>query len=183
MDAIYIKKGFEAYIREKTVNPKHAEQRSFLLNHERRHIAEKNVLMEIKNTSMRWGARFQKKHVDMLILAGAQVFCDCALAAKIKELMTEAELKRQIQNAEENRIKDAEDMVQQMEKEVLSTAITKSMLVGNVGNQEKETLSQAARFEDEHRLDDSGIYGASLLSPGGDSACIGVDASPVSTSD
>lgn len=130
MDALYISKGFTDFIKDKVgKNPKYKEQLEFLLRHERRHIAEKNVLKEIKTSSLKWGARFTKKHVDQLITAGASVFCDCAIAAKIKDLMTDAELRRLEQNSEEARMADAQDMVNQMEKEALSTAVTKSMAV------------------------------------------------------
>lgn len=161
MDALYIKKGFTSFIMEKVKNPKFREQRDFLLNHERRHIAETNVMKEIKQCSLRWGARFQKKHVDQLITAGASVFCDCAIAAKIKDLMTDAELQRQRSNCEEARMADAQDMVDQMEKEALSTAITKSMAVKRA----EPTTGGAGSGE----LGGSGGNGPELLPTGRDS--------------
>lgn len=163
MDALYISKGFTDFIKDKVgKNPKYKEQLDFLLRHERRHIAEKNVMKEIKTASLRWGARFTKKHVDQLITAGASVFCDCAIAAKIKELMTDAELRRLEQNSEESRMADAQDMVDQMEKEALSTAITKSMAVKSA----ESTTGGASSSE----MGGSRSNGAELLPAGRDSS-------------
>lgn len=128
MDALYIKKGFTDYLDKKLgKNPKFSEQRAFLLNHPRRHIAETNVQKEIKQCSLKWGAKFQKPHVDKLIEAGASIFFDCAIAAKTKELLTEAELARLRQK--DGELADTQLMVDEMEREANSTAVTKSMAV------------------------------------------------------
>lgn len=182
MDALYVRNAFTDFIKKKTIMVNHAEQRKFLLTHERRHIAETNILKEIKSCQLRFGARFQKKQLDLLIEAGASVFCDCALAAKIKELMTEADLKLAEQKAGE--IADTQQWVDDMKKEFESTTIKKYMgghsdgrteSTGtnpgtNTGNREAEKeanqeihTSQVIGDENGHKLAGSGSNGPEVL--------------------
>lgn len=168
MDALYIKKAFTDYIKAK-VPVKFEEQREFLIKHERRHIAERNCLEQHNIASLKMGARYQKKQMDQLILAAAQIFCQCALAAKVKDLMTEAELKRVTQNSEESRMKDAQDMVDQMEKEAMSTAITKP-LPGF-----RDDAKEASGHDGDQPAGDRG-HGPTVLPAGGDPGSSGANA-------
>ena len=159
MDAIFVKKKFDDYFRSITKGK--LEQQQFLLNHPRRKIAEENVLKEIKVASLRMGNRFQKKQLDMLIIAGAQIFGQLAINAKIKELMTAAELRRHEQKAGE--LADTQAMVDDMTREAMSTAITKAVpgLRDGAGQAGQENGDQ---------LGGSGSDGDTLQSPGRDPA-------------
>lgn len=115
----------DEYVVQKLGVGKYAEQKQFLLKHPKRTIIETQIQKEIRTASIRFGARFDKKKLDELILAGSQLFFQLAIAAKVKELMTAAELARHQQKAGE--IADTEQLVRDMEKEAMSTAVTKSV--------------------------------------------------------
>lgn len=124
MDAFYVKKAFDDYALKVTSGDK-LEQRQFLLSHPKRNIAEQNVLREIKVASLRMGRKFDRKRLDQLILAGAQIFFQCAINAKIRDLITSAELKRHEQKAGE--LADTQAMVDDWGKEAMRTSITKAV--------------------------------------------------------
>lgn len=125
MDIFYIRKRMDEYVVQKLGVGKYAQQKQFLLNHPKRPIIETQIQKEIRTASLRFGARFDRKKLDELILAGSQLFFQLAMAAKVKELMTAAELARHQQKAGE--IADTEQLVRDMEKEAMSTAITKAV--------------------------------------------------------
>lgn len=156
MDPLYIKKGFDLVAMKVTANK--PEQRAFLLSHPKRKIAEENVSREIKTASLRMGQRFKRKQLDQLIQAGAELFFSLAISAKIKDLMTAAELARHVSKAGE--IADTQNMVSEWEKESLSTAVTKA--VPGL----RDAASQSER--DEHQLGGAGSNGNKILSTGRD---------------
>ncbi len=161
-----MKQGFTNYIGKLLKGKPHLhEQKQFLLNHERRKIAEENVQKECNAASLRWGARFNKKKLDQLIEAGASIFCDCAIAAKIRQLTTDAELKRLESKAGE--LADTQAMVDEMEREAMSTAIHKPG--ADVPNAEE------ACKRDDHQLAGCAEHGSALQPDGRDSNLAGIN--------
>lgn len=120
MDALYIKKGFSDLMMKVTAQK--PTQRDFLLNHPRRHLAEQNVMKEMRVMSFTWGAKFQKKQLDELITAGATFFCLAAIKQKEDELLTAAERQRRIDKNFE--LERTQAMADDMMKEAMSTAIS-----------------------------------------------------------
>jgi hypothetical protein len=161
MDALYVKGGFTKFINKMILN--HPEQKNFLLRHERRHIAEENVLKEIRHCSLKWGNRFNQKKLDELIEAGASFFCQCAISAKIKQLMTDAEIKRL--ESKESELQDTQNWLDDMEKEAMSTAVSVSMAGANVSTTHRHS---------ECSLGNSGCDGSAVQPSGGDRSSTGV---------
>lgn len=153
MDIFYVKQQLDALAIKVTQGNK-LEQRQFLLKHPRRTIIEQQILKEIKQASLRMGPKFNRKKLDELITCGGQLFYNLAISAKIKELMTAAELKRHEQKAGE--IADTQAFVDDMAKEAMSTAVTKA--VPGLRDGKKTSLA------DEHRLADSRSDGTEVQS-------------------
>lgn len=110
------------------------DKKLFLKNHERRALAEANCLKEIWNAQRTLKNRFDKRKLDLLIKTAAQLFCDLAVRKKIEDLMTPAAKAQAIAKAGE--LQDTQRMVDEMAKEAMSTATTKSMWVP--GGQQKD---------------------------------------------
>ena len=123
VDAKLVKAGFDLFIKLRYKdNP---DLMHFTLTHERRHIAETNVMREIRLCSQLPRLKFNKKKLEQLIAAGASVFCDLAKAAKEKELMSKNELRRLESKAGE--LAETQAWVDDMAREANSTAIHKAV--------------------------------------------------------
>lgn len=123
MDARIVTVGFDFFIRTRWKDK--PELMHFTLIHERRHIAELNVMREVQMCAKNPRMKFDKKKLEMLIAAGASIFCDLAKAAKDKQLMSRAELARL--EAKAGEIEQTQAMVDEWEREALSTAVSKAM--------------------------------------------------------
>lgn len=122
MDSLQVRLAFTKYIDSRKIPE---DKKLFLKNHERRALAERNCLEQI------WAAgrlkNFNGKKLDLLITTAAQLFCDLAIRKKIEDLMSPAERARAVAKAGE--LQDTQRMVDEMAKEAMSTATTKSMWV------------------------------------------------------
>lgn len=116
--------GFELFIKKRY--EKNPALMLFTLTHERRDLAERECLKQIRIAEAMPRLRFDRKKLELLIATAAGLFCDLAKAAKEKQMMTAAELKRLETNSEENRMQSAQEMVDDMEKEYQRSLVSKT---------------------------------------------------------
>lgn len=124
MDSLYVRLRFSSFIESREIPD---DKKLLLKNHERRGIAEENCLREIANAARTLKNRFDRRKLDLLIDTAASLFCDLAVRKKIEDMMSPAERARAIQKAGE--LDETQRMVDEMAKEAMSTATTKSMWV------------------------------------------------------
>jgi hypothetical protein len=130
MDALQVRLAFSAYIESRRIPE---DKKLFLKNHERRGLAERNCLEQVWNAQRTLKNRFNKEKLELLVTTAAQLFCDLAIKKKIEDLMTPAEKARCVAKAGE--LQDTQRMVDEMAKEAMSTASTKSMWVPGAGKE------------------------------------------------
>lgn len=118
-----VKKGFDRHLKE--MFGQKPDILKWILSHPRRELFEKNLCQEIRLAEFKFGARMNVAKLNLLITHGCNLFADCCINNKTKEMMSAAELKRHEQKAGE--LKDTQGLVDDMEKEYLSTAVTKSV--------------------------------------------------------
>jgi hypothetical protein len=135
-----IQQGYEDVVR--ALPGKFQEQKHFLMTHPNLPIWKKNMLKEIFTAEMNPRLKLGPDHIRELIKAGAQIAVQCFINAKIKDLMTPAELRRHQEKADE--MKDTQSMLDDMAKEAMSTATTKGMYTGGNSSQKKATKAETS---------------------------------------
>lgn|SRR3990167_2008819 len=168
VDLRIVTAGFEVFIKERFKND--PALRFFILNHEKRHISEANVMREVRVCERMPRMKFDKRKLELLIAAGASIFCDLAKAAKQKQMMSAAELTRHERKASEHA--DTQAMVDEWAKEAQSTAVTKAVPGLRDGEREAHQGSK-------DRLGNDGVNGQGIQSSRRDTAGPGIDRTPV----
>lgn len=130
MDSLQVRLAFSKYIESRRIPE---DKKLFLKNHERRSLAERNCLEQIWNAQRTLKNRFDKRKLELLITTAAQLFCDLAIKKKIEDMLSPADKARLIAKAGE--LQDTQRMVDEMAKEAMSTATTKSMWVPDAGKE------------------------------------------------
>ncbi len=119
------------------------EQRDFLLSHQNYPFWVTAMEKQIRIAELNPRFKLTPVRLNELIKAGAQIACQCWINAKIKELMTPAELRRMEAKASE--LKDTQAMLDDMAAEAMKMAnsTTKGMYSGGKPNALK--ASEAAK--------------------------------------
>lgn len=126
-----IRFGFEEVVKEFTKPG--SEQREFLLRHQIYPVWELNMEKQIRLAELNPRFHMDAKKYQALIKAGAQIAVQCWINAKMKELMTPAELARHQSKADE--MKNTQELLDEMAKEAMSTTIKK----GFTGGRQKDS--------------------------------------------
>lgn len=118
-----IKEFWEGYVK-KTFQTKPDIMR-FLLKHERRALAEKNLRLQVFNAELKFRTKMDKAKLQRLVEAGATIFCDLALKEIHTRHMTAAE--KRVQEAKAGREKEVAEWYAEENRDALSTATKMSM--------------------------------------------------------
>lgn len=139
MDSREISRIFEKKVRALFVGKN--EVINFILKHQRRHICENNLRLEVFNGELKFGIRMDSVRVKKIIEAGAEIFSRAALNHHEFQMMTDSEKQRIA--SKNKKMDDLQDWYQQENKEALSTATTLSMYNG-----EKKTAAEEGATEE-----------------------------------
>jgi hypothetical protein len=110
---------------------------AFMLSHPARPRFFEDVRREIRIGELKAGIRMNRTRVERIIEGATELFCNAAIGAKTKQLMTDSELKA-IQTAA-GKEKELADWYKEMEKEALSTSVSQSMWKPDGSGKEEPT--------------------------------------------
>lgn len=134
---IIVRKKFKDTI-NKTFREK-TEIKAFLLNHERFDLAVKKTVANIANAEQAVGSLTVKETAERIAEESCKFFCGVALDHKARELRTEAEKQAEIDKA--MLYKRAEETMNELETEALSTAEHSFLNEATRGKNSSQNLS------------------------------------------
>lgn len=114
-----VEKIFDTWLQTKFAQK--TEVKNFLLNHERKKVVIENTCYQILRAE-NYNVNVNANKYKILIETCAEMFAKVALS-HIEQKM-KSKLQIQLERMEEDRIKDAEEHIKDLEKEALSDSIT-----------------------------------------------------------